>query len=212
MFHRRASTCRSPGHAVPESSMPSQPVRSLLFDFRLRENCRHSRGLCWRARVSGRQIPDFRVWAGGFEVAVSARHFPISVSACPRPVRYVTETGLRNRFRACTAAKRLGTANRDAYLPSVESIAKWQRVFGVFCRSWEQLHSTRCAASHAGGREILQSGATFRAGRAPVESGGMSSGGYKPISAVMEELDSAMIDRFGALRAGSDGARRRRAI
>ena len=29
-----------------ESSHPSQPVRSLLFDFRLFANCRHSRGLC----------------------------------------------------------------------------------------------------------------------------------------------------------------------
>jgi hypothetical protein len=59
-----------------ESCMPSQPERSLLFGFRR-----------------------------GFAVPVSARHFPISVSAYPRPVRYVTETGLRSRFRACTAAK-----------------------------------------------------------------------------------------------------------
>jgi len=51
------------------------------------------------------QIPDFRVWTGGLAVPVSTRHFPISVSACPRPVRYVTETGLRSLFRACTAAK-----------------------------------------------------------------------------------------------------------
>ena len=69
----------------------SQPVRSLLFDFRLRENCRHSCGLGWRARVSGRQIPDFRLWTGGFAAPVSPRHFPISVSAYPRPVRYGTE-------------------------------------------------------------------------------------------------------------------------
>ena len=34
----------------------------VLFDFRLRENCRHSCGLGWRARVSGRQILDFRLW------------------------------------------------------------------------------------------------------------------------------------------------------
>jgi hypothetical protein len=34
-----------------ESSHPSQPVRSLLFDLRLCQYCRHSRGLCWRARV-----------------------------------------------------------------------------------------------------------------------------------------------------------------
>ena len=83
----------------------SQPVRSPLCDFRVCENRRDSRGLGWRARVSGRQIPDFRVRTGSFAAPVSARHFPISVSACPRPVRYVTETGLRSRFRACTAAK-----------------------------------------------------------------------------------------------------------
>jgi predicted transport protein len=35
----------------------------------------------------------------------------------------------------------------------------------------------------------------------PGESGGISSGGYKTISVVMEELDSAMVDRFEALRA-----------
>jgi hypothetical protein len=34
--------------------------------FRVCENRRHSRGLGWRARVSGRQIPDFRLWTGGF--------------------------------------------------------------------------------------------------------------------------------------------------
>jgi hypothetical protein len=88
-----------------ESSMPSQPVRSPLCDFRVCENRRHSRGLGWRALVSGWQILEFRLWTGGFAAAVSARHFPISVSAYPRPVRYVTETGLRSRFRACTAAK-----------------------------------------------------------------------------------------------------------
>jgi hypothetical protein len=68
-----------------ESSMPSQAVRSLLFDFWLCRYCRHSRGLCWRARVSDGQIPDSRVWTGGFAAPVSAHHFPISVSACPRP-------------------------------------------------------------------------------------------------------------------------------
>jgi predicted transport protein len=35
----------------------------------------------------------------------------------------------------------------------------------------------------------------------PSSGEGMSSGGYKSISAVMDELDSAMIDRFEALRA-----------
>jgi len=88
-----------------ESYMPSQPVRSPLCDFRVCENRRHSRGLGWRALVSGWQILELQVRTGGFVEPVSARHFPISVSACPRPVRYVTETGLRSRFRACTAAK-----------------------------------------------------------------------------------------------------------
>jgi hypothetical protein len=37
-----------------ESSMPSQPVRSLLWDFRVCENRRHCRGLGWRAGVSSR--------------------------------------------------------------------------------------------------------------------------------------------------------------
>ena len=39
-----------------ESSHPSQPVRSPLCFFRVCENRRHSRGLGWRAGVSGRQI------------------------------------------------------------------------------------------------------------------------------------------------------------
>jgi hypothetical protein len=41
---------------------PSQPVRSRLFDFRLCENCRHSRGLCSRARVeaSGHVVTESR--------------------------------------------------------------------------------------------------------------------------------------------------------
>src|SRR5437016_3022387 len=58
-----------------ESSMPSQPVWSLLFDFRLCENCRHSRGF----GVLGRQILEFPVQTGGLAAPVSARHFPISV-------------------------------------------------------------------------------------------------------------------------------------
>jgi hypothetical protein len=43
-----------------ESSMPSHTVRSLLCDFRLCENCRHSRGLGQHAQVSGRQILGLR--------------------------------------------------------------------------------------------------------------------------------------------------------
>ena len=49
-----------------ESSHPSQPVRSLLFDFRLCANCRHSRGLCkvdmqpmdWQTLVARRAKKD----------------------------------------------------------------------------------------------------------------------------------------------------------
>jgi len=82
--------------------MLSQSVRSPLCDFRVRENHRHSRGLGWRARVSGRQILEFQVWTGGFTAPVSARHFPISVSTCHRPVRYGTETGLRSRVSRVT--------------------------------------------------------------------------------------------------------------
>src|SRR5437660_8695764 len=43
-------------------------------------------GLGGCARVSGRQVPDFRPRIGGFQAPVSARHFRISVSACRRPV------------------------------------------------------------------------------------------------------------------------------
>ena len=75
----------------------SQPARSPLGFFRVCENRRHSRGLGWRALVSGWRILEFRLWTGGFAAAVSAHHFPISVSAYPRPVRYVTETGRRRR-------------------------------------------------------------------------------------------------------------------
>jgi hypothetical protein len=64
----------------------------------------------------GSEQPSHRhaEWTGGFAAPVSGRHFPISVSAYPRPVRYVTETGLRSRFRACTAAKVDETAEKKA--------------------------------------------------------------------------------------------------
>jgi hypothetical protein len=39
-----------PGFPEFESSHPSQAVQSLRCDFRVRENCRHSGGLGWRAR------------------------------------------------------------------------------------------------------------------------------------------------------------------
>ena len=44
-----------------ESSRPSQPVRSLPCNIRVCENRRHSRGLGWRAGISGRQILDRRL-------------------------------------------------------------------------------------------------------------------------------------------------------
>jgi hypothetical protein len=89
-----------------ESYHPSQAVRSLRCDFRVCENRRHSGGLGRLARVSVPQFPDFRPKTGGIRTPVSAGHFPISVSACPRPVRYVTETGSREshcqrRARRC---------------------------------------------------------------------------------------------------------------
>jgi hypothetical protein len=50
---------------VPRVHNDYTEVRSPLCDFRVRENRRHSRGLGWRARVSGRQILEFQVWTGG---------------------------------------------------------------------------------------------------------------------------------------------------
>ena len=57
---------------------------------------------CRPARVSDRQFLDFRSWIGGFSAPVSARRFPISVSAWPRPVRYATEPGLQSRVSRVT--------------------------------------------------------------------------------------------------------------
>jgi hypothetical protein len=74
------------------------------FYFLVCENPRHSRGLGWRAPVSGRQFLVFRSWTGGFRAPVSARHFSISVSAWLRPVRYLTETGSRRAPRLSGAS------------------------------------------------------------------------------------------------------------
>jgi hypothetical protein len=82
--------------------------------FRGCENRRHSRGLGWRARVSDRQILDFRVWAGGFAVAVSARHFPISVSACPRPSRSFSGTAGDVGYRFCRSISRMPNRGPNA--------------------------------------------------------------------------------------------------
>ena len=91
-----------------ESYMPSHAVRSLLCDFRVGENRRHSRGLGGRAAVSGQQIPKFPVWTSGFVAPVSAHHFPISVSARPRPVRYLTETGLQSCVSSVAVTRDVG--------------------------------------------------------------------------------------------------------
>ena len=50
-------------------------------------------GLGWREPVSDRRFLAFRSVRGGFWAPVSGRHFPISNSACCRPVRLLTETG-----------------------------------------------------------------------------------------------------------------------
>lgn len=75
----------------------SQPVRSLRCDFLVRENHRHSGGLGWRDAVSEHKFEGGGCRKGAFLAPVSARHFPISVSACRRPVRHATETGSRSR-------------------------------------------------------------------------------------------------------------------
>ena len=101
-----------------ESCMPSHAVRSLLCDFRVGENRRHSRGLGGRAAVSGQQIPKFPVWTSGFVAPVSAHHFPISVSARPRPVRYLTETGLQSCVSSVAVTRDVGrksAASRYSY-------------------------------------------------------------------------------------------------
>src|SRR5450631_621314 len=75
----------------------SQTVQSLRCHFRLCENRRHSGGLGWRDAVSGHQSEGGGREKGAFLAPVSARDFPISVSACWRPVRYGTETGSQDR-------------------------------------------------------------------------------------------------------------------
>ncbi len=101
-----------------ESYHPSQAVRSLRCDFRVRENRRHSGGLGWRARVSVPQFSDFRSRTGGFRAPVSARHFPISVSACRRPVRYVTETGSQSRIAGAERDTVRGLGRRSLQEPN----------------------------------------------------------------------------------------------
>ena len=75
----------------------SQTVQSLRCHFRLSENRRHSGGLGWRDAVSGHQSEGGGREKGAFLAPVSAHDFPISVSACWRPVRYGTETGSQDR-------------------------------------------------------------------------------------------------------------------
>ena len=61
-----------------ESSHPSQPVRSLLCDFRLCENCRHSRGLGWRAQsLAG------KFWNFGSGLVALRRQSPLAIFQFP---------------------------------------------------------------------------------------------------------------------------------
>jgi hypothetical protein len=68
-------------------------VESQACNFPVAENHRDFRGLGWCASVSGRQSLAFRPYRDGFRVPVSARYFPISVSAWRRQVRSLSETG-----------------------------------------------------------------------------------------------------------------------
>src|SRR5580704_5667632 len=106
-----------------ESSRPGQPVRSLLFDFRLCANCRHSRGLCWCARVSGGKFRTFGSGLVALAAPVSARHFPISVSECPRTVGDWLEGG--NATRGETKAREpAGGCTVRPVLHAWQSLAK----------------------------------------------------------------------------------------
>jgi hypothetical protein len=87
---------------APSGNTPSMTnLHSAISSFRAR-----AATMILRTRRPSRQILEFQVRTGGFVGPVSARHFPISVSACPRPVRYVTETGLRSRFRGLALNRR----------------------------------------------------------------------------------------------------------
>src|SRR5437660_8971581 len=55
-------------------------------------------------RLSGRQFLVFRPLRGGFRAPVSARHFPISISAGRRPVRLPTETGSQSALGGLVGA------------------------------------------------------------------------------------------------------------
>jgi hypothetical protein len=96
-----------------ESSLGSQAVGSLAYYFSVGENPRHSRDLGWRTPVSDRRFMAFRSLRGGFRAPVSERHFPISISACRRPVRYLTETGFGVPF-GCDVTDDAGI-NRRCY-------------------------------------------------------------------------------------------------
>jgi hypothetical protein len=91
-----------------ESSHPSQPASQCGLSYSI-SGCASTAdipaGYAGAPESLAGKFRTFGSEPSGFAAPVSARHFPISVSACPRPVRYVTETGLRSRFRACTAAK-----------------------------------------------------------------------------------------------------------
>ena len=106
-----------------ESSRPSQPVRSLLFDFRLCANCRHSRGLCWCARVSGWQIPDFRLWTGGFGGASLCSPFSNFRFGMPETGSTLRETGWKAATRCGAKRRRAAPAGGCTVRPVLHA---WQ--------------------------------------------------------------------------------------
>jgi hypothetical protein len=96
--------------------------RSLLRDFRVGENRRHSRGLGGRAAVSGQQVLKFPVCTSGFVAPVSAHHFPISVSARPRPVRYLTETGLQSCVSSVAVTRDVGMKSATSRVSAISAL------------------------------------------------------------------------------------------
>jgi hypothetical protein len=65
---------------------PASQPRSLRCDFLVCENRRHSGGLGWRGRVSGRQFPAFRSRSGAFRGPVSLGVTAAKPSAVPPDV------------------------------------------------------------------------------------------------------------------------------
>jgi hypothetical protein len=96
----------------------------------------------------------------------------------------VTETGLRSRFRACTAGKSLGTANRDAKLADRIGVGTGSQELALARETSDFGHGilpTSIAAimpdarPRAGQKRIAVSGLTARTMRPPPEAAYSSS-------------------------------------